>query len=55
MNSIEATIGQGKFKVVSFGDWPVRYQLVLEALRCGTALPQSIHENFINVLELHYE
>lgn len=49
------TIGQSKFRVCSFGDWVVRYQLALEALRCGTALPEKISANFLNVLELHYD
>ena len=39
----------------TFGDWVVRYQLALEALRCGTALPETISKNFLNVLELHYD
>ena len=56
MKSIETiTGGNGKYRVCSFGDWPVRYQLALEALRVGTRLPQSINDNFINLLELHYE
>ena len=44
-----------KFRVCSFGDWVVRYQLALEALRCGTVLPETISANFLNVLELHYD
>ena len=53
--SIELTIGNGKYRVVSFGDWPVRYQMALEALACGTALPEKISAHFVNVLDLHYE
>ena len=49
------TVGQSKFRVCSFGDWVVRYQLALEAMRCGTALPEYISSNFLNVLELHYD
>ena len=48
-------VGVAKFRVVSFGDWPVRVALALDALRCGLTLPESITANFVNVLELHYD
>jgi len=41
--------------VCAFGDWTVRYQLALEALRCNTPLPEAISANFVNVLDLHYD
>lgn len=52
--SVETVVGGSKYRVCSFGDWPVRYQLALEAIRCGTAVPESISANFVNVLDLHY-
>jgi len=48
-------VGSGKYRVCAFGDWPVKYQLPLEALRSGTALPESISANFVNVLDLHFD
>lgn len=48
-------MGSGKYRVCSFGDWPVKYQLVLESLRCKVTAPAGILENFTNVLELHYD
>ena len=46
----------GKYKVCSFGDWPVHYQLALEALRCSVALPACLQPaQFVNVLDLHYD
>ena len=48
-------MGSGKYRVCAFGDWSVKYQLPLEALRCGTALPDSISANFVNVLDLHFD
>lgn len=48
-------MGNGKYRVCSFGDWPVKYQLVLEALRSSVAVPPGLVENFVNVLDLHYD
>ena len=48
-------MGSGKYRVCAFGDWSIKYQLPLEALRCGTALPESISANFVNVLDLHFD
>ena len=36
----------------TFGDWPVKYQLGLDAMRNGIALPNL---PFVNMLELQYE
>ena len=33
----------------------MRYQLALEALKHGVDLPQPRTQNFLNVLELHYD
>lgn len=44
-----------KFKVCAFGDWTMRYQLTLDALRNETALPEVLSNNFVNVLDLHYD
>ena len=45
-----------RVKICSFGDWPVRYQLPLEALRYeAVQLPEAFSTNFINILELYYE
>ena len=53
--SLNNTVGSGKYRVCSFGDWPVRYALALDALRAGVALPNAITSNFVNILELHYD
>ena len=48
-------VGAGKYRICAFGDWTVKYQLALEALRGGTTLPESVSSNFVNLLELHYD
>lgn len=48
-------VGGGKYRICAFGDWTVKYQLALEALRAGTTLPESVTSNFVNLLELHYD
>ena len=53
--SLNTVVGSGKYRVCSFGDWPVRYALALDALRAGVALPNAITSNFVNILELHYD
>ena len=53
--SLTNVVGSGKYRVCSFGDWPVRYALALDALRAGITLPTAITSNFSNVLELHYD
>jgi len=53
--SLNTVVGSGKFRVCSFGDWPVRYALALEALRCNVTVPDALVSNFVNVLELHYD
>ena len=55
VKQIESVVGSGKYRICTFGDWPVRYQLALEAMRCGTALPQAISGHHLNILELHYD
>lgn len=54
-SSLTRIVGNGKFRVCSFGDWPVRYALELDAKRCGISVPASITSNFVNALELHYD
>lgn len=54
-SSLNSTVGNGKFRVCSFGDWPVRYALELDAKRCGISVPASLTSNFVNALELHYD
>mmetsp|Transcript_42306 Transcript_42306/g.55749 ORF Transcript_42306/g.55749 Transcript_42306/m.55749 type:complete len:249 (+) Transcript_42306:469-1215(+) len=53
--SVNSVVGSGKYRICSFGDWPVRYALALDALRCGTALPETLTSSFVNVVELHYD
>lgn len=53
--SIRNCVGTGKFRLVSFGDWPARYQLPLEAKFANVALPDFVSANFLNVLDLHYD
>lgn len=52
---IKNSVGQSKYFVCAFGDWTVRYQLSLEALRCHKPLTEAISANFVNILELHYD
>lgn len=55
MRSLTTTVGSGKYRICSFGDWSVRYVLALDALRIGLVVPEALTNNFINVLELHYD
>ena len=54
--SLTNVVGSGKFRICTLGDWPVKYQLALDALRCGLTLPAQIAgAEVANVAELHYE
>ena len=55
MRSLTSTVGSGKYRVCSFGDWPVRYALSLDATRLGLVVPEALTNNFVNVLELHFD
>ena len=52
MNNV---VGGGKYRVCSFGDWPVHYALALDAKRTGITVPAAITSNFVNIIELHYD
>jgi hypothetical protein len=40
--------------VLTFGDWPLQTQLKFEAQIRGIELPNSLFENHLNVLTVHY-
>ena len=39
---------EASYKVCTFGDWPVQYQLALDAIRLGISLPKALTSNLIN-------
>lgn len=36
--SVESTVGEGSFKIVSFGDWMIKSQLKLDSIRTTVEL-----------------
>ena len=55
INNSRGASREASYKVCTFGDWPVLYQLALDAIRCGIELPEALTSNLTNLLELHYE
>ena len=48
-------IGKQQYRVITPADWVHKYQLALDSLRTGVALPDSLKSQCVNILDLHYQ